>query len=77
MHEQDSANNCETCTQMIEVEGECKIVDTNTGTRLSAQPIKVYGESSTSEDIFEKMEIEQKVWKSIENGINCKRGIHD
>ena len=32
----------------------------------------IYGQASTSEDIFERMEIEQKVWKSIEKGINCK-----
>lgn len=43
---------------MIEVEGEYGILDANTGTRLSAVPIKAYGESSSSEDIFEKMEIE-------------------
>lgn len=58
---------------MIEVEGEYGILDANTGTRLSGEPIKAYGESSSSEDIFEKMEIEKKVWRSIENGINCKR----
>jgi len=35
--------------------------------------IKVYaGENDTSEMIYESMNIEHKVWQSIEKGTNCK-----
>ena len=59
---------------MIEVQGESQIVDSNTGKMLVSQSdqMAIYGKASSSEEIFERMQIEQKVWKSIEKGINCK-----
>jgi hypothetical protein len=34
--------------------------------------IEVSGEKQSTEEIFESIKMEQIIWKSIENGTNCK-----
>ena len=62
---------------MIEVQGDRHLVESNTGQVLVSQTdqMVVHGQITSSEEIFERMEIEQKVWKSIEKGINCKNNF--
>jgi hypothetical protein len=44
-----------------------------TGENMSQGIHGVYGDKCTTEDIYENMDIEEKVWRSIEKGINCKK----
>ena len=57
---------------MFEVKNDSILYDALTGQNVSQGIKGVYGETCTTEDIYDGMDIEEKIWKSIEKGINCK-----
>jgi len=60
-------------THKLEINSERKLIDETLGKPLSfiESSIKIFGgETDTSETIYEYLNLEQSVWRSIERGTN-------